>query len=143
MPAPELNTLRRKLLDRGVARHFVERTILELREHYTDIELDALNGGFSASAAAAHARAALGSDEAIAAAVAAQPALMTWAHRWPRSARGLRALTFYARLPAVPVAYCAQHGGSIARWGASVSLASVVTGALLLMLEHVLAGALL
>lgn len=142
MPAPELDALRRRLLDSGVAARFVDRTILELKDHYTDIELDALNDGLSASAAAEHARTCLGSDAAILAAVTAQPALLTWPHRWPRAAHGVRTLAFYALLPAVPFVYCAQHGGLIARWSASVSLASILTGALLFMLQQVVAGSL-
>ena len=136
MPAPEFRNLQLTLLAGGVAPRFVERTILELREHYADIELEALNDGLAASDASARARAMLGSEQAIAAAVCARPELMDFAHRWPLCARWLRALAFCAVLPAVPVLYCAQHGSSIARWSASVSLATIVTGAMLLALQQ-------
>jgi len=138
MPAPELTRLRAMLLEGGVAPCYVERTILELKEHYTDIEIDALNGGCSASAAAARARALLGSDAAIAAAVCAQQDLLCWSRRWPRCARSLHALALCAVLPAVPVIYCAERGGSIARWSASIGLAVLMTGALLFAMQEVL-----
>jgi hypothetical protein len=137
MPSPEFKRLRLRLLESGVAPRFVERTILELQEHYSDIELDALNEGLSASAAAARARCALGSETALVAAVCAQPELLCWVHRWPQCARWLRSLAFYALLPAVPVVYCAQRGSSIARWSASVSLATILTSALLFAMQRI------
>lgn len=140
MSAPDFSRLRLRLLEGGLAPRFVERTIRELQEHSTDIECDALNAGVPASAAAAMARSALGSDAAIAAAALEQRELLTWVHRWPRCARSLRAAAFCMILPAVPVVYCTQRGGSIARWGASVSLAVLATGAWLLIMQMTLAG---
>jgi hypothetical protein len=65
---------------------------------------------------------------------------MSFAYRWPRCARGLRALALCCVLPAVPLVYCAQRGDSIARWGASVSLAMLATAALLFLMQSMLAG---
>jgi hypothetical protein len=140
MRAPEYKCLRLTLLESGIAPRFVERTILELREHYVDIELDALNSGLSASAAAAHARATLGSEVAIVAAVRARPELLSFAHRWPACARRLRAIAFYALLPAVPIVYCAQRRSAIARWGVSIGVAFVLTGGLLFLLQQAIAS---
>jgi len=139
MQAPELDRLRLALLEGGVAPRFVERTILELREHYLDIAAAALDSGRSPDEAGELARAALGSERSIAAAVLAEPALLSFDRRWPRSARWLRAAAFYLVLPAVPVVYCTQHGGTIVRWGASVSLGMMITSALLFLLQSFIA----
>lgn len=138
MQAPEFNGLRLKLLDGGVSPRFVERTVLELREHYLDVALAAVEAGMSPADAAGTARAALGSDASIASAVLAEPALLSFERRWPRWARCLRTATFCLVLPAVPVVYCAQHGATIARWGASVSLSMLITSGLLLVLQSLL-----
>ena len=140
MSHPDFSGLRFRLLEGGLAPRFVERTVLELKDHYVDAEADALNAGCSAEEAAARARDALGSESAIAASALARPELMGFAHRWPRCARGLRAFAWYCVLPAVPVVYCAQRGDSIARWGASVSLAILATAVLLFGMQSVLAG---
>jgi hypothetical protein len=140
MPFPDLKRLRLQLLEGGLAPHFVERAILELQDHYEDIEADALNSGLSASAASALARSSLGSEAVIVAAALSHSELLTWVHRWPRCARSLRAAALCLILPAVPIVYCAQRGASIARWSASVSLAMVATGALLLSMQMILGG---
>lgn len=139
MQRPEFDRIRHELLAGGVAPRFVERTVLELEEHYADIAEDALAAGATPAAAARRAREALGREGAIVAAVLAQPELLGFERRWPRSARWLRALAYAAVMPFVPVVYCAHHGGTIARWGASVSLSIVLTSALLFLLQSTLA----
>jgi hypothetical protein len=138
MPAPDLATLRRQLLQGGVAPYYVERAILELREHYADIENEAMAHGLSAPEAAAYARTCLGDDTAIASAACARPELLLWTRRWPRTARSLHALALCVVLPAVPVVYCAHRGGSIMRWGASASLAAAMTAGLLFAMQQLL-----
>jgi hypothetical protein len=138
MPDPQFNELRKQLLRGGVAPRFVQRTILELSEHYSDIESDALDCGASPEEAAAQARSVLGSEQAIAAAVLAHPELQDWTRQWPRAAVCLQSLLLFAVLPAVPVVYCVYRGPSIARWSASVSLALLFTAGLLLGLRSLL-----
>jgi hypothetical protein len=116
----------------------VHRTIQELKDHYVDIELDALNAGAAASEAGAIARSTIGDEEAIASAAFAARNLLVWSARWPRSARYLDAAVYYTLLPAAPFAYCAAHGSVIARWSVSASLGALFTGGLLLSMHWAL-----
>lgn len=139
MPEPQFESLKLRLHAGGVARRYVERTLAELRDHYADIQQSELGRGASPAEAAAAARAAIGDERAIAAAVLARPELKVWAHRWPRAADVLRSTALIAAMPAVPVIYVACRGDAIARWGASVSLATLMTGTLLLVLQSLVA----
>jgi len=135
MPDPQFDELRKQLLGGGVSPRFIERTVLELREHYCDIEQDALESGATPAEAAAYARRALGDEQAIAGAVLARPELRDWSRQWPRAAACLGTLVAMAVLPVAPVVYCAYRGQSIARWSVSVSLAFLFTAAFLLGLK--------
>lgn len=135
MPQPEFIGLTRALLAAGVAPRYVRRTIDELSDHRADIEADALATGLSREDAAALARAALGTDADIVAAVSARSELLQWARRWPRSARCVESACYFVSLPAAPIAYCVGHGPAIARWGVSTSLAALLTGVLLFSLQ--------
>ncbi len=139
MSKPRFDWLKLALLERGVASRYVQRTVLELQDHYTDIENEAIAAGLSAHDAAAQARAALGSDKTIASVVIAHTELQDWAHRWPRAARYARAAVLLIVLPVVPVLYCAYRGSSIARWSLSASLALLVTGSLLFGMQWLIA----
>ena len=72
MPDERFESLRLELLRSGVAPLYVERTVLELGEHYADLESAALAAGYGAEEAARAARAALGNEREIAAAVLAR-----------------------------------------------------------------------
>jgi len=138
MSKPRFERLKLALLEGGVASRYVQRTILELQDHYTDIENEAIAAGLSARDAAAQARAALGSNKSIASAVIAHTELRDWTHRWPRAARYARAAVLLVVLPVAPLLYCACRGPSIARWSISASLALLVTGSLLLGMQWVI-----
>ena len=135
MLKPEFLGLERALLAANVSPRFVCRTIQELSDHFEDIETDALRSGYRADEARALARRVIGTDARILAAVAARPELRHWTCRWPRSAAALSTIFYYAVLPAAPFVYCAHRGGAIARWTASVSLAALVTGAMLFSMQ--------
>lgn len=137
MPEPAFAELEQRLLQGGIARRYVERTLLELREHYTDVEQDALASGVSRAEAAERARAALGDEHILADAVLAHPELRDWRRDWPRTAACIDSITLIAVLPVAPVAYCAYRGTSIARWSVSASLATLMTAALLLALRTI------
>lgn len=139
MPAPEFDRLRACLIEGGIAPRYVQRTIQELKEHFSDIEIDALDSGASASEAAAWAREAIGSEEGIASAVLAHTDLLPWSVRWPRSAYCLRTTVYCALLPIAPAVYCAQHSSMIVRWGVSTTLAFLLTSGFLLSLEWIIA----
>lgn len=135
MPKPEFAELRDALLRGGVAPVYIRRTLLELDEHYLDLERDGVDAGLSLEHAASRARAELGSERVIAAAVLARLELKDWTYRWPRLACCLRSVVLVALLPAWPVAFCVYRGRLIARWSVSVALAMLVTGSLLLSLH--------
>lgn len=135
MPGPQFNDLRLELLRGGVAPFYVRRAILELGEHYADLESDALAAGMSSDEAARYARALLGREESLAAAILAHAELFDWSHRWPRVALWLRSAAMVASLPGVPVMFCVDNGPGIARWGASLAVATLVVGSMLFSLN--------
>ncbi|HEX6998933.1 MAG TPA: hypothetical protein VF322_12390 [Gammaproteobacteria bacterium] len=138
MPSPGFEGLRIALLEAGVSPVYIHRTILELSEHWEDLEQDALASGMTAEEAARWADAALGTEETIAAAVLSRPELRDWTHRWPWLNGCLRCAAQLAALPLWPVALCLQRGALIARWTVSVMLALVLTGSLFFYLNYLI-----
>jgi hypothetical protein len=129
----QFESLRLELLESGVARSYVERTIVELREHCTDLESDALAAGLSLEEAERAARATLGSDRAIAAAILARRELLAFDARWPRVAHCLHSAAVIGTLPGLPLIYCIEHRPQLARW-------SFAFGAAITLMGSVLAG---
>jgi hypothetical protein len=131
MPSREqFAALRLELLRGGVAPLYVERTILELGEHYEDLENDARCAGMSEEDAALTALKMLGSEQTIAAAVMARPELMSWSRRWPTVALCVRSAATIGALPALPVLYCVRSE-ELVRWSGAVASAVVLVGLLL------------
>ena len=130
MPDREFQELERALLQSGIARTYVERTILELTEHRADLERDALAAGMSSEAAASAARTSLGSDQAISAAILAQPELFDWSHRWPRLASCLSSALFVGAIAEAPVIFCIHRASDILRWSVASALATVLVASL-------------
>jgi len=128
MPEGQFESLRLELLRRGVTALYVERTILELEEHYSDLESAALASGVGADEAARLALATLGNERAIAAAILAQPALLTFSTRYPRVAQ-------YLTLPGLPLMFCIEHRPELTRWVAAVGLAATLMGTVLATLN--------
>jgi len=131
----QFESLKLELLRGGVAPNYVERTILELREHCGDLENDALAAGVAKDHAARLALEQLGSEESIAAAVLAQRELLVWTRRWPRTASCLKSAATIVALPGLPVTYCIDRGAEIARWGAALGSTLVLVSALLACLN--------
>ena len=138
MPEPRFDSLQRSLLDSGVAPRCVRRIVVEVGEHYEDLRQAALDQGLSADEASAEARARLGSEASIVSAASARPELLCWARRWPRAAQCLHSCALVVVLPAVPVVYCVYQGPTLVRWGVSASLASLLTGTMLLLLQSMI-----
>ena len=131
MPSREqFAALRLELLRGGVSQLYVERTILELGEHYEDLENDARSAGMSEDDAALTALKMLGSEQTIAAAVMARPELMSWSRRWPTVALCVRSAATIGALPALPVLYCVRSE-ELVRWSGAVASAVVLVGLLL------------
>jgi hypothetical protein len=127
--------LRGMLVAGGVAPRHVQRLLTELSEHCEDLERDAMAAGMTAAEARDEALRSLGSETVLAEAVLARTELKGWSGRWPRTARALEEL---AALPAMPLAFCADHSAVIARWSASCGLALLMTGSLLLSLQWII-----
>lgn len=122
--------LERKLLQGGIARVYVERAILELREHCADLERDALAAGLSSTAAAETARAALGSEQAISTAILSRPELLAWNRRWPRVAACVSSVVFVGVVAEAPFVFCVHRASDILRWSIAGALAVVLVGSL-------------
>src|SRR5690242_18545712 len=101
-------SLRLELLRSGVTPVYVERTILELEEHYIDLETAALASGLDADEAARVARATLGDESVIAAAILAHPELLTFSTRYPRVAHCLQSAAAIGALPGMPLMFCIE-----------------------------------
>ena len=135
MRKPEFRHLERALLAADVSPRFVCRTIRELSDHFEDVEADALERGCPAREAREIARRTMGTDAVILHAVTTRTELKRWRCRWPRCAAAVGTMAYYALIPIAPFVYCTQHGGTIARWTASVALAMLVTGAMLFSMQ--------
>lgn len=128
MPDEQFESLRLELLNGGVAPLYIDRTIVELREHFADLESSALAAGCSAEEATHSARDALGSDRTIAAAILGQPTLLRFSRRWPR-------IALISTLPGRPLLYCIEHRPELARWGVALSAATTIMGSMLATLN--------
>ena len=135
MPDEQFESLRLELLRSGVTPLYVERTILELAEHYADLENAALAAGLCADEAARAASAAIGNKRAIADAVLAHPELLTFSTRYPRVAQCLHSAATISTLPGLPLLFCIEHRPELARWGAAVSVAATLMGSVLAALN--------
>jgi hypothetical protein len=83
MAKPRFDELTECLLRAGIAPSHVQRYVRELRDHYEDLYRAACESGQKPSAAAHAARTKLGSDDALAESVLAQPELRSIAARYP------------------------------------------------------------
>jgi hypothetical protein len=135
MPDTQFEELRVELTRGGVAPLYVERTLLELEEHYADLESAALAAGFGADEAARRAREALGDAHAIASAVLARRELLCFQARHPRVANCLHSAAAIGAIPGLPLMYCIEHRPELARWGVSLGLAVTLVGGMLATLD--------
>jgi hypothetical protein len=135
MPDDRFEQLRFELTRGGVAQVYVERTLLELNEHYADLESAALAAGASADEAARSARAALGDETAIAAAVLSRRELKCFQARHPRVANCLHSAATIGAIPGLPLMYCIEHRPELARWSVALGLAVTLVGAILATLD--------
>ena len=135
MPDTRFEALRLELLRGGVAPVYVERTIMELGEHYADLEDAALAAGQSAAEATRTAHVALGDERAIVAAILSRPELLAWSSRYPRVAHCLHTAATIGAIPGLPLMYCIEHRPEVARWGAALGLATTLVGSVLATLN--------
>lgn len=127
----QFEALRLELRKRGVAPLYVERTVAELSAHLADLESAARAAGLGDAEAERVARATLGDDRTIAAAVLGRPELLVWSMRYPRVAYCLQSAATIGTLPALPLVYCIEHRPELARWGAALGIAVTIVGSLM------------
>jgi hypothetical protein len=135
MPDVRFESLRLELLRSGVTPVYVERTILELGEHYDDLESAGRAAGLNAEEAARDARATLGNERLIAAAILARTELLTFSARWPRLAQCLHSAAALGSLPGLPLLYCIEHRPELARWSVALGVATALMGSMLTALN--------
>ena len=135
MPEPEFRVLEERLIDAGIAPKRVQRTVNEIRDHYEDLVEAGLKRGLERRSAQEQALRELGEVDDLVREMAAHPELKGWASRYPRTAIVVYPLACLAVLPAVPVFAGVANASLIARWGASLVAAGLVTAGMLLILQ--------
>lgn len=139
-PSREFRALKRALVHGGVAPAMVTRTLAELRDHHEDLEAEALASGCPAADASVEAMERLGSSRVLAREVLRHPEFQSWAFRWPWVPAVLRQAVILTSLASVPVLVVVSRGPVIVRWCVSTGLATLITGAMLLLLARTMIG---
>ncbi len=131
----EFRVLEERLIDAGIAPKRVRRTVGEMRDHFEDLVAASVEQGLEPTAAQEQAFQQLGRVEDLVREMAARPELKSWASRYPRTAIVIYPLACLAVLPAVPVYAGVANASLLARWGASLVAAGLVTAGMLLILQ--------
>jgi hypothetical protein len=131
----DLDRLRGRLLDAGIAPRFVARAVAELRDHVDDIKHEAAENGLSYEAADGHAIERVGAMEAIAEHYLHRPEMRCWFYRYPRLARVVLPVAYAFLLPTLPIHAGIRHAPSMGKWCASLLLGGLVTLAMLLIMQ--------
>ena len=122
MPNPQFESLRLDLLRSGVAPRYVERTIVELREHYGDLESAALAAGLPV-------------DEAAHLGNVLTPSRMSGGLK-VESTRDLDVgAEVLGTLPGLPLMFCLEHRPELTRWSVALGLAAALMGGMLATLN--------
>lgn len=135
MREPDFNLLATRLVESGIAPRHAQRTVSELRDHYDDLLIAAVDDGKSSLEARRRAACELGNLDDFVVQMAARRELKTWAFRYPKVAIFVYPLACLAVLPALPVFAGVAHAGTLARWSASLIVAGLVTASLLLTMQ--------
>ncbi|HSD68261.1 MAG TPA: hypothetical protein VLB07_01855, partial [Woeseiaceae bacterium] len=134
MSRPDFDRMRNELLRSGVAAGIAARTVAELRDHYDDIEEEALAAGDAPQAAGELASRRLGQPDVLIAAIASRQELRSWIYRYPRLARVVLPLTCVVLLPVIPVFAGVANLSTVLRWLAALLLSGLITAMLMLVL---------
>ena len=121
----------------GIVDDCSQRLVDELQDHFQDLCAEAFSNGQDVRQACASALREIGAPADIAAVAVQYRDLLSVSRRYPLIA-GLASSIVNA--PALPVAYCTDRRESIARWGASIGLAGMITAGLLLTLQTMVGG---
>ena len=135
MREPDFNQLASNLLEHGITPRHVHRTVNELRDHYDDLVDAAVDAGANSKTARQLAARELGSMDEFIRQMASRRELKTWAFRYPQLAVVVYPLACLAVLPAMPVFAGIAHRTELARWGASLLAAGLITALMLLTMQ--------
>ena len=127
--------IEKALLTQGIAPHHVRRTMMELKDHHDDLVAEARSSGANRAQAVAMAKRRLGKPSRLAKEVLTHRELMTPTARWPLLSRTMASALSLLAIPIMPIAYCASHGETIAKWGLSIGLSAIFTATLLLGMQ--------
>lgn len=127
--------LETRLVERGIRRREVKRLLDELGDHFDDLVDAAVDAGIPRHEAETRAERQLGTAQDIERAALSQPALRSWAWRWPVVASVVYPAAWLAALPLVPVLAGMRHAGSIVRWMICLLAGAAVTATMLLLLQ--------
>ncbi len=130
----DFNALATRLLKTGITPGHAHRTVNELRDHYDDLVDQAVDEGASSALARSQAAKQLGEIDDFVAEMASRRELKTWPYRYPHLAVLVFPLGCLVLLPAIPVFSGIANAATLARWGASLLLAGLVTAAMLLVM---------
>ncbi len=131
----DFNALATQLLKSGITPRHVHRTVNELRDHYDDLVDAVVDDGANSQEARQRAADRLGFMDDFVLEMASRRELKTWSFRYPRAAILVYPLACLAVLPAVPVLAGIAHKSILARWGASLMVAGLVTALMLLAMQ--------
>lgn len=132
--------LRQRLLCGGVAPRHVARAVQELRDHFEDLESEAISQGLSDQAANKYATRNIGGGEQITELYFSRRELKCWSFRHQRLAIVILPIAYVLMLPTVPVAACATNAPAIARWCTCLLLSAFVTAGMLLAMQFSIAS---
>ncbi len=135
MRRPEFQALSERMIDAGIAPRYARRAVSEMRDHYEDLLEAGREKGLQHDAAQERALRELGQFDDLVQQMASRPELRSWASRYPRTAIVVYPLACLAALPAVPVTAGIANASLLARWGASLVAAGLVTAGMLLILQ--------
>jgi hypothetical protein len=135
---PQFAELQRLLRQAGIIDATTQRLLEELQDHFRDLRDAAIETGTDPLRACEMAQRSIGAPADIAAVAVQYRELLTLSQRYPYIAGLAHGIASAVCAPVLPVHYCAERRDSIARWGASVGLAGMITAALLLSLHSML-----
>ncbi len=135
MRDPDFSGLATRLIESGISPRHAHRTVNELRDHFDDLVDDEADQGANRRAARDRAASRLGDLDRFVETMASCRELKTWAFRFPRVALVVYPLACLFALPAVPFAAGVAHRFTIAKWGASLIAAGLVTAAMMLIMQ--------
>ncbi len=132
--------IKRALIQGGIKARYVQRTLLELDDHYQDLTAEARDAGLTPDQARLEAESRLGDPAVLAQSMLCQDTLKVPTARWKSLDQLLRSLLFLLVMPLAPALLCVGRGPVIAKWGVAITASAMLTIGMLLGLGILLVG---